>query len=159
MEHYNIIRNVPHKEMLTPCVTCADPQLQRNVHRSPSMPRGERQALHEPRDVDRRDPVCGEFLAAVERAEHRAVDDRSGVEPFADVRRGAQPAVGDERHGDFAGPFPVGFASAQRHDQVARIVPQIRNVERGGFGTAHGAGERQQQQRAVALGLSTPTGP
>jgi hypothetical protein len=29
--------------------------------------------------------------------------------------------------------------------------PGTRNVERGGFGAAHGAGERQQQQRAVAL--------
>jgi hypothetical protein len=52
--------------------------------------RGERQALHEPRDVDRRDPVLGQLLAAIERTENRTVDDRGRLEPCADVRRGAR---------------------------------------------------------------------
>jgi hypothetical protein len=101
--------------------------------------------------ADVMNPARSEWAAKSQRAEHRAIDKRSGFEPIADVGRGAQPAVGDERDGDLAPlAFLVGFAPAQRHDKAARIIPQIRNVERGGFGATHGAGERQQQPRAVA---------
>jgi hypothetical protein len=104
---------------------------------------GQRQALYQPCDVDRRDPVLGQLLAAVECAEHRAVGDIRGVESFADVGRGAQLAVGDERDGNLAAlAFLVGFAPAQGHDHAARIVPQIRNVERGGFGARYAADPR-----------------
>jgi hypothetical protein len=68
------------------------------------------------------------------------------------VGRGAKATVGNERDTDLATlAFLVRFASADRHHEPARVIPEIRDIERGGFGAAQRAGERQQQQRAVAL--------
>jgi hypothetical protein len=81
---------------------------------------GERQALHEPRDVDRCDAVRGQLLAAVERTEHRAVDDRSGFKPCADVGCGAKATVGNERDTDLA---TLAFLVPTRSSTSSEIRP------------------------------------
>jgi hypothetical protein len=110
---------------------------------------GERQALHQARNVDRRDAVRGQLLAAVERTEHRAVDDRRGFEPCADVGRGAEAPVSDERDADLVAlAFLVCFRASNRTADPRR---RARRLRRGA--------SRRRTSTAAARGHAGPSTP
>src|ERR1035438_4178243 len=104
----------------TPFVAAADvmnPARKLCAAKSPSMPAASlKRFTSRATSIDAMRLV--ELLAAVECAKDRAVRDIRDVEPFADVGRGAQATIGNERDRNLAAlAFLVGFAPAQRHDQ------------------------------------------
>ncbi len=111
-------------------------------------------ALDQSRHVFRVDPMRREFAGERERAKDRPFGDRGGIEPRPHRPHRAQPLVcdvGDTNLAALAG--LVGLRAAQRDDQAPAIEAQVGHVERRDLRAPRGAGEGEQQQRAIAPDL------
>ena len=92
-----------------------------------------------------------QLLVPVDAAEQGAGGEAGGVEPLLHRPHRAGGGVGAVGHAELAPrPLLVGLAAAQRDDQPGAARLQVGDVEPHELAAPEGAGEAQQQERAVA---------